>query len=1076
MPWSPIHTNQPAVFLDTPTRSMGEPLTDGTPIWSPHDRCTRCEQSGLSELGRLQLKRQLGVGGFGVVWLAEDPVLKRQVALKLPRGPAFATPSSRKRFLREAQAAAGLRHANIVPVYGAGEADGICYVTLAYCSGPTLAQWLQQRNCGEPADRSPDASEPPAAVAPTTAARIVHCLASAVDHAHQRGVLHRDIKPGNVLLEPNDRAPDAEFPFTPMLSDFGLALLAWEDGNVTASGVLVGTPQYMAPEQASAGYGKVGPATDVYGLGTILYELLTGEPPVQGANCAEALIQVVESDPVEPRQRAPKVPRDLEAVCQKCLQKSPGRRYPSAAALADDLARFLSGEPTFARPVTRAAKIGRWAGKHPAAAGLVLLSVAATLLSIAGLAAYNVRLNHLNRRLNDALLQTQSAEKTAQQSERRAQELLYVSDIKLAVEAAKNQDVRQMQQLLERHRPDAARPDRRGIEWHYLWRQGHTSHALVGRHRGDVYFLAYSPDGRRLAAAGKDASIRIYDAQTNDVEMLLDTQQSEVNGLAFSPDGKRLASAGDDGTIRVWNLADRRQRIAIRAYPSHAYQVAFTSDGRLVSCGQHEEIRLWDAETGEPAGTLCGHQQRVEAIGLLPNARLVSVSSDGTARIWDLQSGREAARPWAHADRLNCLASSSDGRLLALASNDGCVSVFRLPSCKVIRQLHRLDGVHSLAFSSDGRLLSVGDRSGTIGLWKLPYDLDLDPKDDRPSPDATWMAHDGRVWSLAFSPDGKLVSAGGDGEVRRWLLTAAETPRYLDLQHNPVEAMVLAPPGKSLLTAGPQGLFSWDLADLDKVSSSSQQIPLAEPTVLHRDPWRSVAVTHDGRFAAAGNASGAVGVWQLPEGRLRATWRIDAGACLDHIALTPDGSTILAVDSGHDGAVWMLHAVSGEVLARVAVRDCLAASLSPDGRRLAVGRGNDVIVFGTGSLQQELVLTGHVNSVRQLAFSPDGSLLASAGADRNLYFWDMQSGSRRFTLCGHRGTAHALAFAPDGRSLVAGDDAGVLKVWNVATGQELCDLDRIVAGYQDLIFLPDACQLLCRYNGSEVRLLDWRPN
>jgi serine/threonine protein kinase len=316
-----------------------------------------------SKLGRFQVRRELGRGAFGVVWLAHDPHLRRDVALKVPRAEALVSPEARERFLREARAAAGLDHPNVVPVYDAGEVGSVCYIASAYCPGTNLAAWLRQRDEPVPARE---------------AAALVATLADGVEHAHGRGVVHRDLKPANVLLETGG-GDDTNPTFLPRITDFGLAKLlavepGWEGeapaepratGAQTESGAIVGTPCYMAPEQAGGKSREVGPAADVYALGAILYEVLTGRPPFQGETVLDVLLQVRAQEPVPPGSLRAKMPRDLETICLKCLEKAPARRYPTARALADDLRRFLAGEPVQARPVGGPSGCGAGAGATP---------------------------------------------------------------------------------------------------------------------------------------------------------------------------------------------------------------------------------------------------------------------------------------------------------------------------------------------------------------------------------------------------------------------------------------------------------------------------------------------------------------------------------------------------------------------------------------------------------------------------------------------------------------------------------------------------------------------------------------
>jgi serine/threonine protein kinase len=338
-----------------------------------------------TQIGRFQIRRELGRGAFGVVFLAHDPQLRRDVALKVPRPEALLTHELRARFRLEAQAAAGLNHPNLVPVFDAGEEGSICYIASAYCPGITLAAWLKRR-------------ERPVPI--RTAARLVASLAAAVEHAHQKGVLHRDLKPSNVILAAPagpDAAPDG-LDLVPRVTDFGLAklLVGGPDASAsidqTRSGAILGTPAYMAPEQAGGGSRGVGPPADVYALGVILYEVLTGRALFQAETPVDTLLLVRTQSPVPPRRLRPGIPRDLETICLKCLEKEPHRRYPSAGALADDLERFLAGQPIRARPTPAWERASKWARRHPAVAILAGVSGLALLATAVVVLQSNVRL------------------------------------------------------------------------------------------------------------------------------------------------------------------------------------------------------------------------------------------------------------------------------------------------------------------------------------------------------------------------------------------------------------------------------------------------------------------------------------------------------------------------------------------------------------------------------------------------------------------------------------------------------------------------------------------------------------
>ena len=326
-------------------------------------------------IGRFKIVRELGRGGLGVVMLAYDPVLKRQVALKIPRPEALLADGLRARFQHEAQAAARLTHPHIVPVHEVGTVGPICFIAAAYVAGPSLADWLKTE-----ARR----------VTPRMAAELIAELAEAMHFAHGQGVLHRDLKPGNILLVPRFSAEfvasDSSYasPWVPKITDFGLAKLMDLAGDETRTGVIIGTPAYMSPEQASGTRSKIGPAADVYSLGAMLYELLTGRPPFRGESDAETLLQVTSQDPTPPRRTRPEIPIDLETICLHCLEKLPAQRYATAGELAADLRRFLANESTLVRPLTTTQNLARWARRRPAQAALTLVSAAAVLLIVAG--------------------------------------------------------------------------------------------------------------------------------------------------------------------------------------------------------------------------------------------------------------------------------------------------------------------------------------------------------------------------------------------------------------------------------------------------------------------------------------------------------------------------------------------------------------------------------------------------------------------------------------------------------------------------------------------------------------------
>src|SRR5262245_55443200 len=378
-------TVQPLSSFAPNEGSVGELLPDSSragPPWSAGVQSdTPAPPGGAHRIGRFELRKQLGKGGCGIVFLAYDPKLERDVALKIPRPEMLLSPEARRRLVREALAAAEFDHPNLVPVYETGEIRPICFIATAFCPGQTLGEWLDQQAFPVPVRQ---------------AARLVATIAEAVQHAHDRGVLHRDLKPNNVILQSTKDDPqELDAPrgacqlrsehFVPRVVDFGLAKLLERGGpSDTNTRQVLGTPKYMAPEQAQARHDDVGPTADVYALGVILYELLAGCAPYEGASDVEVLRQSIEGHRRHPRHIRPDIPRDLEAICLKAIERTSARRYRTAIDFADDLRRFLDGKPTLARPLNWAGRSVKWLRRNDQVVALAVVTIVAVVLLAVG--------------------------------------------------------------------------------------------------------------------------------------------------------------------------------------------------------------------------------------------------------------------------------------------------------------------------------------------------------------------------------------------------------------------------------------------------------------------------------------------------------------------------------------------------------------------------------------------------------------------------------------------------------------------------------------------------------------------
>jgi eukaryotic-like serine/threonine-protein kinase len=1057
-----LQSPEPEDFTDeAPSESvkLQSPLA-ALSLGSPHDALT-CSLGDTHprpmvpvdpQFGEYELLEEIGWGGMGMVYTARQRNPNRLVALKVIRtgGPTDAV--DRQRFQNEADVIAQLDHPHIVPIYEAGEHAGQCFYSMKLIEGGSLARQLS-RFAGNP----------------RSAAQLMVPLADAIQHAHQRGVLHRDLKPSNILLDDEQR---------PFVTDFGLA--QWRDrtSELTKTHDLVGSPPYMAPEQVCGSNGPTTIATDVYGLGAVLYALLTERPPAEGGSMVQVLRQIEQHQPPAPRSINPRVDPDLETICLKALQKQPHHRYPTAQAFADDLRRYLAGEPIQARPIGRLERSWLWACRHPEAAGLIATIIAALLLLVAGLGFYNTRLTRINERLDHSLIESHqaqeqalSAQRRAEQSEADARRLLYVSDMGLAAQAVRDGDVRQLNMLLSRHRPERGQPDRRSFEWHYLRGLAHVGQQTIATFDEPLYTVCYSPDGRQLAIAGAEAVIRMYDAANYGELLAIATGQLEVNGLAYSPDGSVLASAGDDGTVRLWDLATGRERLTIAADSGPAYQIIFIpAANRLATCGQDPVIRLWDAQTGAPLGQLAGHDRSVEKLALSPDQTLLaSASSDETAKLWDIAAQREVRTFSGHSGRLTAIGFSPEGRWLATGALDNSVRIWNTASGKQVFVASRVDAVQSLAFSPNGRELAVGDRGGVVSLWRRAGD----DWTGGAAPIRAWQPHDGRLYGLAFSPDGQsILSVADDG--RGVLSDRPET----HLQH-----ILEFPDGV--------GDFTWIpgrdwIATAEKSAVQIYDVATSAPLATLPTPDRCtvVAAAPDGRALAAADVTGTFRLWDLGDGdptvsRPQEVWsvrlplkRTSEGHGPSVLRFSPDGAWF-ALAGYYEHSAWIFNARNGQFHLELPARTCDDLAFSPDSRRLAVAAGDDIQIWDVNSRTRRQTLAGHDSTVNGIAYSPDGRLIASTSNDRFVKLWDAASGAERASLAGHRDRVESVAFSHDGRSLVTSGRDRSLRVWNVATARPLFRLDDREFPCPKLRFSPDGTRLAAQTRGKDgsTRLL-----
>jgi WD40 repeat protein len=950
-----------------------------------------------------EIQGELGCGGMGVVYLAYDPRLKRQVAIKVIRGGSVARKDELARFDTEAEAIARLQHPSIAHVYEVGEYRGGPYLVLEYLQGGSLDQKL----AGKP--------QPPRA-----AAGLVQTLARAIHHAHERGIVHRDLKPGNVLLTSDG---------TPKISDFGLAKLLEGEVGLTTSGIPLGTASYMPPEQVRAETNQVGPAADVYALGAILYEMLTGRPPFPGASAAETMLQVLTEEPVAPRCLQPRAPRDLETICLKCLEKKPARRYASAQALGDDLARFLAGEPIEARPIGAWERAMKWARRRPAVAALTALTVGITFFAFGMVTWQWQEAERARRYAETAQEQTEAARTEEAQQRQRYQRLSVNLAVDRGLHLCEQGDVGRG--LLHLARTLEWAGNEPG-DWQRIIRTNLNAwtHSLCSLkeclpHRCHVLAAAWSPDGRFALTGGTDRKARVWEAATGKEIGGPLLHPARVNAVAFSPDGKSvLTGTGDPrsatGAAWLWDRATGRLVHPPLAHRGPVWTVAFSPDGRTIVTGSSDSttgqgaIRLWDTGSGRPLGDAWPQARAVRAVAFSPDGQtILSGCEDRFARLWDAATGK-LRHSLKHNGYVQAVAFSPDGKTIATGSRDATARLWDPSTGGPIGEPWRDAGyVETLAFSPDGKTLLTGSRDAMARLWEVSTGKLI----------ANVLPHKDEVKGVAFHPHGRLILTGSlDGSARVWEMAPEQAPATTFPHYTQVWAAAVSPDGRTVATGSSNGMVK--LFDIDTGKPISQMWP-------SRDPVQSLAFSPDGRMLLVGGDDKCARLWELATGRL-------LGGPFEHpqpvlaVAFAPDGQTFVTGCRDRKARVW------------------------------DVARGK--------LRAPELVHRGPVGAV---AFYPKNPPIVLTGChDRSARLWDVKAGRCLGKLGPHQGPVRCLAFSPDGCSIVTGSEDGTARLWKAATrqtiGEPLVHQGAVLA----VAFSPDGATVLTTSRDRKARLWD----
>ncbi len=1027
-----------------------------------HDRAF-----GLTGLvsDRFRIIRPLAQGGMGRVYLAHDPRLNRRVAIKLPLIDVRADPVAQERFLREGRAAGSVSHPNIVPVFEVTDSDEACFIVSEFIDGPSLKEWL--RSLPEP-------------LPVRVAAQLAAAIARGVDAAHNSGVIHRDLKPANVLLSIQEaRKPSSDSnplsnssvlfegkSIRPRITDFGLAWLQEASASLTGTGALLGTVRYMSPEHV--GGKATGPQSDVFSLGVILYEMLTGNVPFSSDNYAVAIDHILHRDPVPAKKMRSEVSRDLSAICERALCKELGNRYQTAEALANDLSRYLTNQPIEARETSRLGRAWKWVKRNPLPSllgGLLCVALVWSgwqnrqlMLALGEAKLHRGRAEASRVAADVARGDADDARAVAEDRSEALRQQVYVRDMQRAYDAWNRGWVREVPGLLSAQVPKAGETDHRGFEWYALAKYSRLppSFDLQG-HTGPVRDVAVFDDGSRLASVGADGVIRIWDVEARKEAFVLEDTRSHSLGwlreawgklnllpgdstrkrgyraVSVSSDGKKLATG--DLVLSLWDLEERKHIRNLTAFLTPVFGVAFSPSGDAVAAHAPKDgVRVYSVDGDRMVSRATRHgSYRIDFSE--DGSRLAVPCREKVSGIVCLD-----ALQWQETedvkigirDEIHGMVHNDDGRYLFVATGAAHVLLVDVESGETVcRSSPYRATANDIDISRDNQAVAVAHDDGTVAIWRLAHNWRTNP-DECFSSEPKWIPrHDGAVNAVQFLSDRDVASCGDDGLIRITSLAEAEMPRTLVTDRN-FDRCEFAVEGRRLVVTTLHGIRmydtqTWEVLDTIEFWQPSEQDP-------HDNEVTALSVCGDGRTVGVGNGIGQIVVFDLKERRILARYdQFDKRrSAISSLSFSPD--RVWLATAGRDHTLRVRSIEEGREVYRTDTKgfgQCVR--FSPDGTRLACSDNERLLLLLETGTWRECGRAAVKSGPRALVFSHDGRNVITGHYDSTIRVWETENMTQMAELRGHARTIHSLFVHPGGKTLVSTSSDETMRLWHLPT-------------------------------------------